>query len=60
MPVTLSSMGLKTDVPFVASATTIATNYTLTTGYNYLTVGPVTINNGFTVTVNNGVVWVVT
>ncbi len=60
MPVTLSSMGLKTDIPFIATATAITTNYTLTSGYNWLSAGPVTINNGVTVTINNGVVWVVT
>ena len=60
MAVILSNLGVQTDVPFFSSANTIAANYTLTAGYNYLTVGPVTINNGVTVTVNDGVVWVVT
>lgn len=60
MAITLSSTGLKSDVPFIATATAIAENYTLTSGYNWLSAGPVTINNGVTVTINNGVVWVVT
>lgn len=36
-----------------------ASNYTLTSGYNGLTVGPVTINSGVTVTVPSGTVWAI-
>jgi hypothetical protein len=35
------------------------TNYTLTSGYNGLTVGPIQINSGITVTVPNDTVWVI-
>ena len=38
---------------------TIATNYTLTTGKNGMSVGPMTINSGITVTVPSGQRWVV-
>jgi hypothetical protein len=34
-------------------------NYTLTSGYNGLTVGPITINSGVTVTVPSGTTWVI-
>lgn len=60
MAITLSNLGVQTDVPFFSSAVAVTSNYTLTAGYNYMSVGPLTINNGVTVTVNDGVVWVVT
>lgn len=34
-------------------------NYTLTSGYNGLTVGPITINSGITVTVPSETTWVI-
>lgn len=37
----------------------IATSYTITTGRNALTAGPVTINNGITVTVPSGSTWTI-
>ena len=50
---------LITTVPFINFGTTIASNYTVTTTYNSLTAGPVTINSGITVTVNSGATWTV-
>ena len=44
---------------FVNSAT-IDTNYTIATGNNGLSAGPVTISSGITVTVSSGSVWTVT
>jgi len=38
---------------------TISSNYTITDGYNGLSVGPVTINTGVGVTVGTGERWVV-
>lgn len=37
----------------------ISSNYTLTTNYNGLSVGPVTIQNSIAVTVPNGAVWMI-
>lgn len=45
------------DDVFYENAQVINTNYTLTTGKNAMTAGPITINNGVTVTVPNGSVW---
>jgi hypothetical protein len=42
---------------FYENAQTISANYTITTGKNAMTAGPITINNGVTVTVPNGSVW---
>jgi hypothetical protein len=41
------------------SLNTIANNYTLTTGRNGLSVGPVTISPGYNVTVPTGQTWLV-
>lgn len=38
---------------------TISVNYTLTAGKNAMTAGPVTINNGISVTVGNGQSWTI-
>ena len=40
-------------------ANTISANYTITTGNNALTAGPITINTGVSVTVPTGSTWVV-
>ena len=47
------------DKVFVQNQTVVTTNYTLTTGYNAESVGPITINGGVTVTVPSGQRWVV-
>ena len=47
------------DNVFVENDTTVTTNYTLTTGRNAMSVGPVTVNGGVTVTVPSGQRWVV-
>jgi len=41
------------------NANTIAANYTVDTGFNGLSAGPVTVNGGVTVTVASGSVWTV-
>lgn len=48
-----------TDHVFVENDTTVTTNYTLTTGRNAMSVGPVTVNGGVTVTVPSGQRWLV-
>jgi hypothetical protein len=37
----------------------VTTNYTLTSGKNAVSAGPVTINSGITVTIPSGTNWVV-
>ena len=41
------------------NANTIGENVTVTTGNNGLSAGPITISNGFTVTVQTGAAWVI-
>ncbi len=43
----------------MASDTTIASDQTLVNGQNYMSIGPITINSGVTVTLNSGAVWVI-
>lgn len=45
--------------PFFRNVSTIASNYTVTTTYNEMSIGPITINTGITVTVNSGATWTV-
>ena len=45
--------------PFINMIPTISSDYTVTTAYNSLSVGPVTINSGVTVTVESGATWTI-
>ena len=56
---TFSDTVTLTTVPFFRNTTTIASNYTVTTSYNEMSIGPITINSGITVTVNSGATWTV-
>jgi hypothetical protein len=47
------------DQVFVQNQQVVTTSYTLSTGYNAESVGPITINGGVTVTVPAGQRWVV-
>jgi hypothetical protein len=44
---------------FLENSNTVTTNYTLSTGKNAVSAGPVTINAGITVTVPSGASWVI-
>jgi|TARA_B100002019_G_scaffold280871_1_gene284305 hypothetical protein len=43
----------------MSNGTTIASNQTLTSGNNYMSVGPITINSGVTLTINSGVTYTI-
>ena len=43
----------------LVNANTVSSNYTVDTGFNGLSAGPVTVNGGITVTVASGSVWTV-
>jgi hypothetical protein len=47
------------DQVFVENGVTVTTNYTLTTGYNAESVGPISINSGVTVTIPSNQRWVI-
>lgn len=47
------------DTVFFLNANTVTANYTIATGYNALSAGPITINSGITVNIANGANWVV-
>jgi hypothetical protein len=48
-----------TTKPFFRNVPTIAADYTVTTSYNEMSIGPITINTGITVTVNTDATWTV-
>ena len=54
-----AASGAGSDVIFHLNGQTVATNYTIPSGYNAGTFGPVTVNSGVTVTVSSGSVWTV-
>ena len=47
------------DTVFFLNSNTVTANYTITSGYNALSAGPITINANVTVNVSNGANWVV-
>jgi hypothetical protein len=47
------------DQVFVQNQLVVTTNYTLSTGFSAMSVGPITINGGVTVTIPSGHSWVV-
>lgn len=46
-----------TDQVFIENDQSVTTNYTLTAGKNAVTAGPITVNNGVTVTIPSGSSW---
>lgn len=51
--------GGSTDEVFFENDQTVTTNYSISASHNAMTAGPITVNNGVTVTVPSGVRWVV-
>lgn len=47
------------DEVFIENGQTVTTDYTLTTGKNAISAGPITINSGVTVTIPSGQNWVI-
>jgi hypothetical protein len=45
--------------PFYNNGKTIPANYTINSNTNSMSIGPITINNGITVTVNSGGYWTI-
>jgi hypothetical protein len=52
-------VGGGTNRAFYQNDTTISVNYTVPSGQNAMTAGPVTIDSGITVTVSSGSYWTV-
>ena len=57
--ITASDSITLTTKPFFRNIPTISADYIVTTDYNEMSIGPITINNGITVTVNSGATWTV-
>jgi hypothetical protein len=46
-------------VPIIENSPTISTNYSISTGSNALSAGPITIADGITVVIPDGSVWTI-
>lgn len=68
----MSSSGYLTTIPspsmptggggeavFYENSTTVTANYTITTGQNAMSAGPITVNSGAVVTVGAGSTWTI-
>lgn len=58
-PLSISATGGGTDKVFYESGQSITANYTITTGTNAMSTGPVSIASGVTVTIPSGSTWAV-
>lgn len=56
----ITTTGILTVGPFIENSITIDTNYTINTGKNALSAGPISIANGVTVTIPANSYWSVT
>jgi hypothetical protein len=59
VPFSAGATGGGTDQIFYENGTAVTTDYTITSGFNAMSAGPVTIDVGATVTVPSGSSWVV-
>lgn len=50
---------LDSNTPFYENEDVVASNYTITNGLNAMSAGPITVNSGITVTVNDGEAWTI-
>ena len=57
--VSTGAFTISSSTPFIVYSNTISANYTISSGYNALTGGPITINSGVAVTISTGSVWTV-
>lgn len=57
--VNLDVKGIISTDAFIENPANITTSYTITTGRNAMSAGPITINNGVTVTVPSGSTWTI-
>lgn len=61
---TFDGTSLSVSVPVASNgifvnSTTVSANYTIASGYNGHSVGPVTVNSGVTVTISSGQLWLI-
>lgn len=59
LPFNTAATGAALDQIFYQNGLTVTANYTIQTGFNAVSAGPITINSGATVTVPSGSVWTV-
>jgi hypothetical protein len=54
---TLGTVSVNFGVPIVENSQIVSSSYSITTGSNATSAGPIVVANGVTVTVPNGSVW---
>ena len=54
-----TSISVNVGVPIIENTPTISSNYTITTGSNAMSAGPITIADGIIVVVPDGSVWTI-
>ena len=54
-----SSVASNLGVTIVENSTAIATSYSISTGSNAMSAGPVTVNDGVVITIPDGSVWTI-
>lgn len=54
-----TTITVNSSTPFYQNSQTISSNYTITNGFNAMSIGPITISSGVTVTVGSGENWVI-
>ena len=59
LPIGGGATGGGTDQVFYNNSQTVAVNYSIPSGQNSMSAGPITVNSGVTVTIPSGSVWVV-
>jgi hypothetical protein len=58
-PAVVSAIGGEQNKSFYPNEATVTEDYTVASGYNAVSAGPVTVANGKTVTIASGSVWTV-
>lgn len=58
-PTTPQPVGGASDLIFYENGQTVTSSYSITTGNNAMTAGPVTVNSGATVTIPSGSTWTI-
>jgi hypothetical protein len=55
----LTTVQITGNTPFWLNRANVASSYTIPDGYNAMSVGPITINSGVTVTIGTGEAWAI-
>lgn len=54
-----TTVQVSTGTPFFMNGANVTSNYTIPDGYNAMSIGPITVDSGITVTIGAGEVWTI-